>query len=111
MKTIDVEASNPRVSTCMPNESHAVDVDVRVTVGDDVFDGEVTLLPGDYDKNSYKAWGVPGNWIDGRLLEILYTAADAGEIDFIGMLGVIESAASASAGVANFIGHLIDEES
>lgn len=69
---------NPRPSTCT-DVPGAVDVNVTVTIGDRVIDGEVTLAPTpDPRDDRLTAYGAaPDHWISGALLAELYAACEA----------------------------------
>lgn len=69
-------ASNPRPSTCL-DIAGAVDVDVTVTIGDRVLDGEVTLAPQQYDGLLAAYGSSPDQWISGALLAALRQLDDA----------------------------------
>lgn len=63
---ITVKATNPRTSECHDSPV-AMDVDVELTIGEDVYSGELTLLPREQD-GLYDSWGSPDHWIDSNLL-------------------------------------------
>jgi hypothetical protein len=89
---IDVTASNVRPTDT--GVRHGVDVDVTVAIDGRTMGGEVTLVPGDYDRTRYVAWGAPDNWVDSRLLAWLPDGRDA----LRECLDAIEAEASATAG-------------
>ncbi len=69
-----VAASIPAQSTCMPEDSGAVDIDVDVTLSDGrTLSGEVTLAPREYD-GRLASFGAPDNWVSGALLRDLTRA-------------------------------------
>lgn len=75
--TYEIDASHARVSTCMPDDSRAVDVDVDIMVdGEIVASGEVTLLPAEDGRAVLEPWGDRDNWCSANLLRYVDTLDD-----------------------------------
>jgi hypothetical protein len=70
-----VLASSASPSTCT-DVPGAVDVDVTVTIGDRVIEGEVTLVPAQYDGRLVSYGTAPDQWISGGLLAELYAECE-----------------------------------
>lgn len=93
---INVTASNARKTDTGASYKGVpgVDVDVVVTMPEGAtIHGAVTLLPREDGLPGMVAWGDPGNWVSGALLQAI-KATFAGD-DFSDALDALESAAAA----------------
>ena len=98
-KEIELVASEVTLSSCMPDNSKALDVAVTAWCGGRVFAaGKVTLLPAVDGKGGYTSWGdCADNWVEGGLLiNMVVTAAETGNDlrDTLGRLALVAGTAA-----------------